>query len=223
MMQKPVCFFVMAMQLGCAEAASTGRDANVRTDANASTVDAHVGNDANAPGVDAHSRNDAPSSMGASVVISEIAPDGAPDFVELFNPSSTAFSLAGYFIADADGLGEPPMDATHRVLLPAGAAIPPGGFVVIAMNVDPPAGMTETPVGPVSPCPVTGVASCFQTAFGVGRTMETIALLTSDGREVARAEYTGDLRGAEQSYCRVPAATGDFGTCVSTPGAPNMR
>ena len=94
---------------------------------------------------------------------------------------------------------------------------------MIAMNVDPPTGMTETPVGPVTPCPVDGVSSCFQTAFGVGRTMETIALLTSDGREVARADYTGDLRGAEQSYCRVPDGSGDFAPCTSSPGAANAR
>lgn len=215
--RKPMCFLggLMAMQLGCAEAAPTRRDAYVGDDA--------PGADAAVSMVDAHNTVDAATATGARVVINELAPDGAPDFVELFNPSSTAFSLAGYFIADTDGLGEPPADPTHRVLLPAGATIPPGGFVVIAMNVDPPAGMTETPVGPVSPCPVAGVASCFQTAFGVGRTMETLALLTSDGREVARADYAGDLRGAEQSYCRVPDGTGDFAMCVSTPGAANTR
>ena len=200
-----------AMPLGCAEAASTRRDAHV-------DVDASMG-----VGTDAPSNVDARTPSETRIVINELAPDGAPDFVELFNPSSTAFSLAGYFIVDAYGLGEPPMDPTHRVLLPAGASIPPHGFVVIAMNVDPPAGMTETPVGPVSPCPVDGVASRFQTAFGVGRTMETIALLTSDGREVARADYMGDLRGDVQSYCRVPDGTGEFATCVSTPGATNTR
>lgn len=213
-MQKSMWIVGMALaQVACAEAAPTRRDAG----ADAEAVDAMSAL------VDAHMASDGASATGARVVISEVAPDGAPDFVELFNPSSTAFSLAGYFIVDADGLGDPPMDPTHRTLLPAGASIPPGGYVVIAMNVDPPAGMTETPVGPVSPCPVDGVSSCYQTAFGVGRTMETIALLTSDGREVARVDYTGDLRGAAQSYCRVPDATGDFATCVSTPGAMNSR
>lgn len=213
-MRKSMWVVGMAVvQVACAEAAPNRRDAGVDAE----------GVDAMSALVDAQVANDVPSVTGPRVAISEIAPDGAPDFVELHNPSTVAFSLAGYFIADANGLGEPPMDATHRVLLPAGASIPAGGYVVIAMNVDRPAGMTETPVGPVSPCPVDGVTSCYQTAFGVGRTMETIALLTSDGREVARADYAGDLRGATQSYCRVPDATGEFATCVSTPGAMNSR
>lgn len=156
----------------------------------------------------------------ASVVVNELAPDGEPDFVELYNPGSVPLGLAGAELADADGLTDPP-DATHRITFPSGTTIPAGGYLVVAMNVDPPSGETETPVGPVTPCPIDGVASCLQAAFGIGRTSETIAVLASDGTELARADYEGDLMGAEQSSCRLPDGTGAFTTCAATPGAAN--
>lgn len=170
------------------------------------------------PGADAF-LSDAPAAMGR-VVINEIVPDGSPDFVELHNPGSGPVTLDGFVFADADGLGPTP-DPTHRSTLPAGTTIPADGYLVIAMNVEPP-GTTETPIGPVSPCPVSGVSSCLQVRYGVGRTRETIVLFAPDGTtEVARVDYMGDLRGATASFCRLPNGTGDFTTCTSTPGAPN--
>ncbi|GAB4199711.1 MAG: hypothetical protein OHK0013_10070 [Sandaracinaceae bacterium] len=38
---------------------------------------------------------------------------------------------------------------------------------------------------------------------------------------LARVDYAGMPRGASQSYCRMPDGTGDFTTCVSSPGAAN--
>jgi hypothetical protein len=139
-------------------------------------------------------------------------------------PGTDAFVAPGTdaFVpgADADGIATPP-DATHRTTLPA-LEVAPGGYLVIAMNIDPPAGSTETPVGPVSPCPITGVDSCLQTSYGIGRTGDTIVLFAPDGStEIARVEYVGDLMGATQTHCRFPNATGDFTTCAATPGAAN--
>lgn len=200
----------------CAEAAPTrtdaGRqDAPVPTEADAfvPAVDAFI-----APGTDAFA---APT---GDLVLNELAPDGDPDFVELYNPTSTAVAIGGFVVADADGIATPP-DATHRTTLPT-LDVAPGGYLVIAMNVDPPAGSTETPVGPVSPCPVAGVDSCLQTSYGIGRTGDTIVLFAADGTtELARVEYSGDLMGASQTHCRFPNATGDFTTCTATPGASN--
>lgn len=205
----------------CAEAAPTRGDAarqdaptTPSEDAFVPSLDAYV-----APGTDAFTpRADAFGT--ATLILNELAPDGEPDFVELYNPTSAALAIGGLVIADADGIATPP-DATHRTTLPT-MDVAPGGYLVIAMNVDPPAGSTETPVGPVSPCPVAGVASCLQTSYGIGRTGDTIVVLAADGStELARVEYTGDLMGAAQTHCRFPNATGDFTTCTATPGAPN--
>jgi hypothetical protein len=200
----------------CAEAAPT------RTDAGRQDAPAVTGDDAFVPGVDAFVApgTDAFTPATGALALNELAPDGDPDFVELYNPTSTAVAIGGFVIADADGIATPP-DATHRTTLPT-LDVAPGGYLVIAMNVDPPAGSTETPVGPVSPCPVAGVDSCLQTSYGIGRTGDTIVLFAADGTtELARVEYSGDLMGASQTHCRFPNATGDFTTCAATPGAAN--
>lgn len=213
-----------ACSLGaCAEAAPTRNDAArdpdafvaPGVDAAVATVDAFV-----PPGVDAFAPPADAFSAGGVLVINELAPDGDPDFVELYNPTSASIAVGGWVIADADGVATPP-DATHRTTFPT-LDVPAGGYLVVAMNIDPPAGSTETPVGPVSPCPVAGVSSCLQTSYGIGRTGETIVLLAADGTtELARVVYAGDLMGATQSHCRFPNATGEFATCTSTPGAAN--
>jgi len=168
-----------------------------------------------APGTDAYT----PPTTGG-LVLNELASDGDPDFAELYNPTSAPISVNGMVFADADGIAVPPY-ATHRTTLPD-VSVPAGGYLVLAMNIDPPMGATETPVGPVTPCPVAGVASCLQTSYGIGRTSDTLVLFASDGTtELARVEYTGDLMGATQSHCRFPNGTGDFVTCTSTPGMAN--
>ncbi len=207
--------------VACSEAAPVGgNDAATRPDA--FTL---PGEDAFTPPVMADAfvlpGQDAPMPTGGGLVINELVPDGDPDFVELYNSGSTAVSLDGHIFADADGVATPP-DATHRTTLPAGVTVAPGAYLVVAMNIDPPMGMTETPVGPVTPCPIAGVASCLQTSYGIGRTSETIVILEPDGTtELARAEYAGDLMGPTASHCRLPDGTGAFATCTSTPGAAN--
>jgi hypothetical protein len=207
---------------GCSESVS-GTDSGPRTDAFvAPGEDAFTPpTDAFIPPVDAFVPPGTDAAASARPVINELASDGDPDFVELYNPTSAPISLDGLVLADEDGLGTPPADATHRITFPVGTTIPSGGYVVIAMNVDPPMGSMETPVGPVSPCPVSGVPSCFQASFGIGRTMDVIAILASDDSEITRVDYAGMLMGAEQSYCRMPNGTGDFTTCTSSPGATN--
>jgi hypothetical protein len=63
--------------------------------------------------------------VGTLVRANEVESDlGSPgDWVELFNTSANAISLAGYQLRDND-------DA-HRYTIPAGVTIAPGGFVVI--------------------------------------------------------------------------------------------
>jgi len=207
--------------VACSEAAPVGgADAATRPDALTPS-----GDDAFAPPamVDAFVTPGLvpPTPTGVGLVINELVPDGDPDFVELYNAGSTPVALDGYIFADADGIATPP-DPTHRTTLPAGVTVAPGAYLVVAMNIDPPLGMTETPVGPVMPCPVAGVASCLQTSYGIGRTGDTIVLLEPDGTtELARVEYSGDLMGPAASHCRLPDGIGPFATCTSTPGAAN--
>jgi hypothetical protein len=208
---------------GCSESVS-GADSGGRPDAfvPGAPEDAFVADDAPPPpGADAFTPPPGDAGRAGALVINELAPDGDPDFVELYNPTSSPLTLEGLLLADEDGLGTPPADPTHRIVLPAGATLPSGGYAVIAMNVDPPMGATETPVGPVSPCPVAGVSACYQAAFGIGRTMDVIAVLAPDGTELARVDYAGTLTGSAQSFCRQPNGTGDFTTCTASPGAAN--
>lgn len=204
--------------VACSEASPVGgTDAFRPPDAfSASDPDAFGPADAFvAPGTDAYT----PPTTGG-LVLNELASDGDPDFAELYNPTSAPISVNGMVFADADGIAVPP-DASHRTTLPD-VAVPAGGYLVLAMNIDPPMGATEPPVGPVTPCPVAGVASCLQTSYGIGRTGDTLVLFAPDGTtELARVEYTGDLTGATQSHCRIPNGTGDFVTCTSTPGMAN--
>ncbi|MBX7195406.1 MAG: lamin tail domain-containing protein [Sandaracinaceae bacterium] len=221
-MSKTLCTAVtispLACLLACAEAAPLDRpDAHREADAAAGADTGAV--DASASLPDARATVDASS---GALVLNELAPDGSPDFVELYNPTSSSIEVAGLVLADADGVGDMP-DPTHRVTLPA-LTVGAGEYLVIALNVDPPAGTTETPVGPVSPCPLSDVDSCLQASFGIGRTGDTVVLLARDGlTALARVDYAGDLMGADASYCRFPNATGDFTTCTSTPGTSNTR
>ncbi len=209
---------VLALVCACAEATPVERpDASREPDASMTTDDASP-EDAPA-NVDVGAASDASS---AALVLNELAPDGSPDFLELYNPTSSPVEVGALMLADADGVGVM-ADPTHRITFPA-LSVGPGEYLVVAMNVDPPSGATETPVGPVSPCPVSHVDTCLQTSFGIGRTADSIVLLARDGTtELARVDYTGDLMGADASYGRFPNGTGDFTVCTSTPGAPNER
>jgi hypothetical protein len=88
---------------------------------------------ANQSDFDSDGRGDA-----CDLVISEVAaagPDGASDeFVELFNPSNQAVSVAGWVLQYRAASGTSWSPAT---LLPAGASIPPRGFYLVTSIIVP--------------------------------------------------------------------------------------
>lgn len=69
----------------------------------------------------------------AQVVINEVLPnpDGSPneEWVELFNPSSTAQDVAGWTVCDNGG-----PSASGAVTLASGATVPAGGWLVVVVR-----------------------------------------------------------------------------------------
>lgn len=128
-------------------------------------------------------------------------------------------SLDGYFVADGEGIGEPPADDTHRVPLPAGLTLAPGEHFVVAMNLD-----TAVMTGIVTtPADCRGAARCVQTAFGMSAgSGDSFAVLDAAGAVVAEAAVPANGTGEDTlSWSRLPDATGDFAMATSTPGAVN--
>lgn len=59
------------------------------------------------------------------VKINEVFSTGTPDWVELYNPGTTAIDLSGYKLYDPDGNTDP----TKKWVIPAGTSIPAGGYL----------------------------------------------------------------------------------------------
>ncbi|GEM_PF-6722916 len=154
----------------------------------------------------------------SSLVINELQPRG-DDFAEIVNTGSAPASLDGYFVADGEGIGDPPADVTHRVALPAGLTLAPGEHFVVAMNLD-----TAVMTGIVtSAADCRGAARCVQTAFGMSAgSGDSFAVLDAAGAVVAEAAVPGDATAEDTlSWSRLPDATGDFAAGTATPGAVN--
>ncbi len=59
------------------------------------------------------------------VKINEVFSTGTPDWVELYNPGTSAVDLSGYKMYDPDGNTDP----TKKWVIPAGTVIPAGGYL----------------------------------------------------------------------------------------------
>lgn len=73
-----------------------------------------------------------PTQLGA-VVMNELyamGVAGAPDWVELYNPNTTAVDISGYKIYDSGGQG----GTKEKKAIPAGTSIPAKGFFVIVTD-----------------------------------------------------------------------------------------
>jgi len=167
--------------------------------------------------VDSSIRSDAAVAT-LSLVINELQPRG-DDFAEIVNTGSAPASLDGYFIADGEGIGDPPADPTHRVALPAGLTLAPGEHFVVAMNLD--AAVMTGIVTSAADC--RGAARCVQTAFGMSAgSGDSFAVLDAAGAVVAEAAVAGAATAVDTlSWSRLPDATGDFAAGMATPGAVN--
>jgi len=201
----------------CSEGNSNPPDSGVTRDSG--TEERDLGTtlaDAFTP-VDGATRPDATVTR-LSLVVNELQPRG-DDFAEIVNTGIAPASLDGYFVADAEGIGEPPADVTHRVALPAGLTLAPGEHFVVAMNLD-----TAVMTGIVTTAAnCRGAARCVQTAFGMSAgSGDSFAVLDAAGAVVAEAAVPGAATGDDTlSWSRLPDATGGFSPGMATPGAVN--
>ena len=161
-----------------------------------------------------------PASANPSVVaFNEISAAG-DEWLELYNTGSSDFDLGGYAIADTDKTtGEP--RTTKAMRFPIGTKLPKAGFVLVLL------GKSNSTPGPYSAdaCLPGVSAGCFYALFSVSQTRgEAVHLLDPNNASVSNVIYPANLdfeAGAGLTACRIPDGTGDFTSCIATPGAAN--
>ncbi|MCC6874762.1 MAG: lamin tail domain-containing protein [Sandaracinaceae bacterium] len=162
----------------------------------------------------------APDGGAIAIVVNELQPQG-DDFAEILNAGSSPLSLDGLFVADMDGIGNPPADPTHRTAVPSGIELAAGERFVIAMNL----GSATMPGLLTDPLLCRGASRCIQTSYGMSAgNGDSCAVLDAGGEVIARGDYPGSIAmlGAGESWCRLPDGTGGFARCVATPEAVNQ-
>ncbi len=127
------------------------------------------------------------------LVINEIAAQGEPrDWFELYNASTTHLALADFVLADDL------TDVGKRTAFPTALTIPPGAYLVIALDTDGWPG------------------------FALGRD-EELGIWTATGILVDAVDWSRGQADTGTSLARVPDGTGEFQTVGNpTPGAPNQ-
>jgi hypothetical protein len=141
----------------------------------------------------------------AGVVINEVLannstlaePDGStPDYVELYNPSTSAVDLAGMGLTDN-------MLNPRRWVFPAGSIIPGQGFFVVRLDSDAPASEDNTGFG---------LKSGGGSVFLFNRVEEGGSLLSS---------VTYGIQPADWSIGRIPDGSTNWTLNIPTFGSPN--
>ncbi len=136
------------------------------------------------------------------------------EFVELINAGTTAQSLAGYGVADADTDGGPRFARASRFA--AGAILAPGARMVTIGGFDVPA------VGQQDAC-LPLVTPCYQAAWDISDSEgETMFLLSPTDVIVDQAKYPDDTAAANQAWGRLPDGSGPFALGAASPGRPNV-
>lgn len=141
---------------------------------------------------------------GAQVVLNEFMPSnamiiadmagGAGDWIELFNLSSEAVDLGGYFISDK-------VDEPQRYLLPPGLVIEPASTLLLWADNDVEEGADHLP-------------------FKLAKDGEAVVLTDPTGQVVDSIDYLDAT--TDSSFARVPDGTGAWAFCTTpTPAAPN--
>ncbi len=125
------------------------------------------------------------------VVINEVctknttlaAPDGNfYDYVELYNSSSTAVSVAGYGLSDS-------ADLPYSYTIPAGTSVPAKGYLVIYCGIDSTSGVSGA-------------------AFGLSKKGETVILTDAGGNTLETLEIPA--LDDDTAYGRVPDGSSSF-------------
>lgn len=138
----------------------------------------------------------------AGVVINEILAnnssytnsDGStPDFVELYNPSSSPVNLAGMSFTDSTS-------NPRRWVVPQGAILPAQGYVVFQFDGDKP-------------------ASAVNSGFGLNNNGDRLYLLTADAQVLDSVVF--GLQPPDYSLGRVPSGGATWALCLPTLGSAN--
>lgn len=149
------------------------------------------------------SRSDAGTPVESAVVINELAGTGG-DFVELFNPGDSAFSLSGFGLADSDGSGGIRYASSLRFATTA--EIAPRGFFTIFLETD---------------CPST-VSPCVRGEFGLSQSSgDVVTVLDASNVTVAQVAYGVEAAPSGSSWARVTDGAENFQVQRRSPGAAN--
>jgi len=171
------------------------------TDAAADTPDVPLPPDAG-PGPDLRDSVEGPDVRAdvlvaaGPVVLNEVvpaAPDGGPDWLEIYNRSAERVSVAGWSLRDSD-------DA-HVWTVPAGVSIPAGGFLVLRQSAAPGEPGFD---------------------FGLGGA-DSARLFDADGALVDATTWAEGAAPAGRSWGRWPDGGEWYVLRTPTPGAPNAE
>ncbi len=144
---------------------------------------------------------DYPFSLGKTVVVNEILSNsgGAPDWIELYNRSSNAVDIGGWFLSDSA------LDlAKYRI--PVGTIIPAGGYLTYYEDLN---------FGPTSTDPnrITG--------FGLSDDGETVYLSSAENDQLTdyrfKEDFGASLPGETQGYFYKPSTDSYNFLPLSTP------
>lgn len=140
--------------------------------------------------------NSVPPAPGM-IVMNEIysrGTDDNPDWIELYNKGELTLNLTGYKIYDNGGQS----GSKPKKIIPAGTALPPGGFYVIVTDDDDPSG------------------------FGLSSGGEEVWLENADGEVIDNLTFPP--MDENQSYGRFPDGSDNWQLLAAlTPGAPNSN
>lgn len=176
----------------------------------------------NATGGDKTGSSPQANTAALDIVLNEVAAVGSTEWIELANKGSNAVDLGNHFVADSEKTSNQPKKS-DAMRFPAGTTLQPGQRILI---------MTSKSQGTVGPhpkadCLADGPDTCFYTSFGVSATNgEAIHVLAPDGSIVTSTAtpktLSADAGGStNETQCRLPDLTGDFGKCAPTPGQAN--
>lgn len=133
--------------------------------------------------------------VAVNEVVHKTAGKGGGDWVELYNPGSSAVDIGGWKIKDSNDL--------HVFVIPEGTILGPKAFLLVYGKTD------VTPPPPL------------MMSFALGDDDE-VRLFQDDGLLVDRADWAKGVAPAGKSFGRYPDGTGPYYELTPpTPGAPN--
>jgi hypothetical protein len=150
------------------------------------------------------------TAQNGGAVVNEIVARGGNEYVELYNPGSTALDLSGYSVTDSHDDGGP--DTGKSVRFDTGTMLDSHAFALIMCGRD--AG------GPSTVC--AGGSSCWEATWSISNSRgETVWILDPSNQVVGQTHYPAGGADAGRSYGRLPDGTGNFQETSKTPAAPN--